>query len=101
MLSNLLGNAVKFTPDGGKISVATKITGKNIQVAVSDNGCGIPKAEQTHIFEKFSQLTNLQRQGLGLGLYISKWIADEHGGAIAVESAPNDGSTFTLTLPAL
>ncbi|MEO5667454.1 MAG: ATP-binding protein [Bdellovibrionota bacterium] len=99
VLSNLVGNALKFTPEGGSITLEAHRNGSQIEVCVSDTGKGILVAEQSRIFEKFSQLGTLSRQGLGLGLHISKWIIEAHEGKIWVKSEPGKGSTFTFSLP--
>lgn len=104
MVENLAGNAVKFTPDGGNIAiyVTTAADGQYVLVRVTDDGIGIDKAEQPYIFDKFYQVnTSLARKysGSGLGLALAKQVADLHGGTITVESEPNKGSTFTISMP--
>ena len=99
VLSNLIGNAVKFTPDGGSIFLSAKINAAEVQVAVRDTGIGIPPEKLQVIFERFAQLAKKDRQGLGLGLYISKLIIEAHQGRLWVESALGEGSTFKFTIP--
>ncbi len=99
VLSNLIGNALKHTPRGGTVSLEAHPNNGEIEIAITDTGPGIPLEEQSRIFEKFSQLGIDTRQGLGLGLYISKWIVEAHGGKIGVRSKPGHGSTFTFTVP--
>lgn len=102
-LRNLIGNAVKFTPDGGRVSVVAQSTPRGIEVSVSDTGPGIPKESLSTIFEKFHQATVKgypQMKGTGLGLAITKQIITSHGGTIWAESEPGQGSTFTFVLPA-
>jgi signal transduction histidine kinase len=99
VMSNLIGNALKHTPKGGKIDVEASSVDKWVVVSVKDSGPGISALAQKKIFDKFSQLGINTRQGLGLGLYISKWIVEAHGGTIAVLSEPEHGSTFTFMLP--
>jgi signal transduction histidine kinase len=98
VLSNLLDNALKFTPPGGSIRVRVERSGPGYIVSVSDTGIGIPKAALSSIFERFEQL-DADRSGLGLGLYISSWIVEAHGGRMWAESEVGRGSTFYLTLP--
>jgi signal transduction histidine kinase len=99
VLSNLINNALKFTPDGGSIVVKTEVIGKEIVVSVWDTGPGIPDEKMKLIFERFAQLSSSDRRGLGLGLYISKMLVEAHSGRIWVESKLGKGSTFFFTLP--
>lgn len=100
VLSNLIHNAIKFTAGGGDIRVRVARAGRFYQVSVSDTGVGIPDGELTGIFERFRQLNHLShRTGLGLGLYISKWIVEAHGGRIWAESKVGVGTTVHFTLP--
>jgi signal transduction histidine kinase len=99
VLSNLLRNAIHFTPTGGSITIRVAVEEKGCRISVSDTGIGIPIAQQSRIFDRFQQLRSSDRRGLGLGLYISKRIIDAHGGRIWVESRPGVGSTFHVTLP--
>ena len=102
VLSNLVGNAIKFTPAKGQICVSCQRTGpegKEVQVSVSDTGEGIAPEKIKTIFERFSQIHNQDRRGIGLGLYIAKMMVEEHPGRIWVESKLGEGSTFHFTLP--
>ena len=102
VLSNLIGNAIKFTPAKGRIWVSCQKTGPagdEVQVSVSDTGEGIAPEKITTIFERFSQIRNQDRRGIGLGLYIAKMMVEEHPGRIWVESKLGEGSTFHFTLP--
>ena len=99
VLSNLIGNSVKFTPNGGTIKLSARKQGTQVEVSVTDNGSGIPEEAQVKIFERFSQLTMNDRRGLGLGLFIAKWIVEAHKGCIWVTSEVGKGSTFSFTLP--
>jgi signal transduction histidine kinase len=99
VLSNLIHNAIKFTPKGGSICVTAARSGDGCIVSVADTGIGIPHTELTSIFQRFRQLTGRDRTGLGLGLYISMWIIEAHGGRIWAESEPGAGATFHFTLP--
>ncbi len=99
VLSNLISNALKFTPEGGVVTVKTEQTGPEIKVSVTDDGPGIPETQKLQIFERFAQLQNKDRRGLGLGLYISKNLVESHHGKLWVDSNPGKGSSFSFTLP--
>ncbi len=99
VLSNLVGNAIKFTPEGGAIEIAAKLTKDEMQVSIRDNGPGIPVDKKDFIFGRFSQLGSQDRKGLGLGLYVSKLLIEAHNGRIWVESEIGKGSTFFFTIP--
>lgn len=100
VLSNLVGNAVKYTNPGGQILLSVKRIEDSILVSIKDEGPGIPYEKLDVIFERFSQLNGKDRKGVGLGLFISKWIIESHSGKISVESVVGEGSTFSFTLPA-
>jgi PAS domain S-box-containing protein len=100
VLTNLLGNAVKFTPEGGLIRVEAEPHGPDaVEFSVSDSGPGIAPEVIPNIFEPFTQARDGATLGTGLGLAIAKGIVEAHGGRISVESAPGAGSTFRFTLP--
>ncbi len=99
ILSNLVGNAVKFTPAGGRISISATSGDGAVQIAVSDTGPGIPADRLDQVFGRFWQADRADRRGLGLGLAIAKAIVDAHGGRIWVESEEGNGTTFYFTLP--
>ena len=99
ILSNLIGNAVKFTPEGGSVIVKAEDTESEIKVSISDTGPGIPEEQKLRIFDRFAQLGNKDRRGLGLGLYISKTLVESHHGKIWATSKPGEGSIFCFTLP--
>jgi signal transduction histidine kinase len=99
VLANLLSNAIKFTPEGGRISIRVEPEGEEVRFSVSDTGSGITKDMQERIFERFWQVLESDKRGLGLGLYISKCIIEAHGGRIWTESQMEAGSTFFFTLP--
>mgnify|MGYP000863314543 FL=1 len=101
VLSNLISNAIKFSPDGGIITVESKKVGSDCQVSVSDVGVGIKDVEKPLLFQKFYQASNQNgiKRGTGLGLFISKGIIEAHGGKIWVENNSPKGSRFIFTLP--
>jgi signal transduction histidine kinase len=99
VLSNLIGNALKFSPKGSVITLAAKNLGQEVEISVTDDGPGISEDKKTKIFERFSQLKSEDRRGLGLGLYITKWIVEAHKGKIRVNSHVGKGSSFIFTLP--
>jgi signal transduction histidine kinase len=99
VLTNLVGNALKFTPKGGRVSVRVESTGDEVWFSVSDTGEGIPEDRLTQIFDRFFQTRTNDRRGLGLGLFIVKSIVKAHGGRVWAESTPGKGSTFVFTLP--
>lgn len=98
VLANLVSNAIKFTPAGGRVSMGVRAEKNEIVFSVADTGIGIPSAELKSIFERFRQISR-DRHGLGLGLHISKSIIEAHGGRVWVESEPGSGSTFYFGLP--
>jgi len=100
VLTNILSNAIKFTPKGGRIDVHLGETPDHVQVCVADNGPGIPPAEQAHVFEKFYVVSDRRGlSGLGLGLFIAQEMIQLHGGCIWVDSRPGEGSTFCFLVP--
>ena len=103
VVSNLLNNAAKYTPQGGLISLVTKIDGTSVEIEVSDNGIGIAPDMQSKIFDIFTQVINASensKHGLGIGLALVKQLVELHGGTIALFSEGlNEGSTFKVRLP--
>jgi PAS domain S-box-containing protein len=99
VVSNLVGNALKFTPEGGRVELRAARAGEEVRIAVRDNGPGMSDEERGRIFDPYWQAGRTARLGAGLGLTISKGIVESHGGRLIVESAPGQGSTFTFTLP--
>jgi PAS domain S-box-containing protein len=102
VLSNLVGNAIKYSPGGGLIRVGGWVKDDQVGVYVSDEGIGIPASEQERIFERFARVDNsLTRQmpGAGLGLFLVRTVIEAHGGRVWVDSRPGQGSTFNFTLP--
>ena len=101
-LINLLTNAIKFTPDGGRVTVSTRRAGDRVRIEVADTGIGIPLEDQAKVFDRFfrsSSAAHLAVPGTGLGLAITKMIVEGHGGQIEVSSTPGEGTRFILTLP--
>jgi two-component system sensor histidine kinase GlrK len=96
-LRNLIGNAVKFTPQGHRIKISARFNDRDLEVSVADEGPGIPEEKLVTIFDKFKSYHN--RKGTGLGLAIVKNIIKAHGGRVWAESTPGQGSTFTFALP--
>lgn len=100
VLSNLLGNAIKYSPDGGTITVRARRDGGRMVVSVLDEGVGIPEEEQTHLFERFYRSAGTNDvKGLGLGLYVTRRVVEAHGGEVGVRSTVGKGSEFFFTLP--
>jgi PAS domain S-box-containing protein len=99
---NLISNAIKYSPSGTEVTVATSSDEEAVFIEVSDQGYGIPEADQSRIFEKFYRVPRVQDAGVpgtGLGLALVREIAELHGGSVAVRSQVNSGSTFTLRIP--
>ena len=99
-LSNLIGNALKFTPQGGTIVVTASAVEGGVAFTVSDDGPGIPEHEQGRLFDRFWQAERHGRTGAGLGLAIVRGIAEAHGGRVDVVSSSDEGASFSLILPA-
>jgi two-component system phosphate regulon sensor histidine kinase PhoR len=102
LFRNLIGNAIKYSPLGGRIMLLAKVEKGNIQVDVQDTGFGIPSADLPFIFDRFYRVRegrNSEVEGNGLGLAIVKSIAEQHGGQVNVESQQDKGSCFTVILP--
>lgn len=102
LFTNLIGNGVKFSPDGGNIEITMRTEENILHLDVTDYGLGIPEKELKHLFQKFYRIDNSDRRkigGTGLGLAISKEIATVHDGAVTVSSIEGKGSTFTVSLP--
>jgi signal transduction histidine kinase len=119
VLSNIIGNAIKYTPDGGRIIVSARAKGDRVMISVRDNGRGIPPEDMPVLFDKFHRgrpaphseamrgattdaefLEDADMSGVGLGLYLGRNVMEQMGGRIGVESEVGRGSTFTLHLPA-
>ncbi len=102
VIQNLVNNAIKYTPDGGQISVIAQHYEKQVLLEVEDNGLGIPPAAMPFVFDKFFRVKDADRseiEGTGLGLAICKSIIEKYGGRIWVQSQHHQGSTFAFTLP--
>ncbi|NTW03502.1 MAG: ATP-binding protein, partial [Oscillochloris sp.] len=99
---NLLGNAVKYSPHGGMISVWAELADTIVSVYVRDQGIGIPSSALPHLFTRFYRAPNARMQAsssMGVGLFVVRELVQAHGGSIMVESAEGEGSTFTVRLP--
>ena len=101
VLSNLVGNAIKFTPRMGTVGVHAKSVGDEIVFIVRDSGEGIPKEHLPHVFDRYWTMKEGNPTGTGLGLYITQGIVEAHGGQIVAESEPGQGSEFRFTVPRL
>lgn len=102
VIENLLDNAIRYTKGKGKVEILLKKRDENLYFEIKDNGVGIPREDQKHIFKKFFRSSNAMRhqtQGSGLGLYIAKAIIEKSGGKIGFRSQENKGSTFWFILP--
>jgi signal transduction histidine kinase len=99
VLSNLVGNALKFTPTGGTVTIEAESVPGEVRCSVRDTGPGLSEEEMDRIFDPFWQAEKTARLGFGLGLKIAKCIVEAHGGSLSVESVPGQGSTFSFTLP--
>jgi signal transduction histidine kinase len=99
VLSNLIGNSIKFTPEDGSVTLTIQKNKSEFQISICDTGPGIADDKKLTIFNRFAQLHNKDRQGLGLGLYISKMFVEAHHGKLWVTSSIGHGSTFHFTLP--
>ena len=99
ILLNLLANAVKFTPDGGRVDLSARQLHDVVEISVRDNGIGIAPHDQARIFEEFARAGSNAQEGTGLGLTLTQKLVALHGGRISLESALGQGSTFTFTLP--
>ena len=100
VLGNLVGNALKFTPAGGRVAIDAKAEGNEVVLSVHDSGVGIPTNELPHVFDRYWHARRGgAAHGTGLGLAIARGIVERHGGRIWVESTLGVGSTFSFTLP--
>ena len=101
-MMNVLGNAIKYTPDGGHIRINAGSTEETVWMEVCDDGIGIPEKDRAHIFDRFYRVDKARSRetgGTGLGLSIVRQLVTLHHGTVSVDSAPGKGSTFTVRLP--
>jgi len=102
VITNLLLNAIKYTPEKGSITLSVKDRDRTVLIEVADNGIGIPDNEIRHVFDEFFRASNarkVEKDGTGLGLSIAKYVVERHGGEICVESGDKQGAKFTIILP--
>ena len=102
LIDNLVSNAIKFTPEGGRVDVRVRALSKRAVFEVRDSGIGIPASEREHLFQRFYRTSNATEQaiqGTGLGLAISKAIVEAHDGRITLTSEEDVGTTFRVELP--
>ncbi|MCH9731268.1 MAG: sensor histidine kinase [Actinomycetia bacterium] len=102
-IANLVANAIAYSPDGSSVSISRRRRGDNIEIAITDRGIGIARADQERVFERFFRVDQARSRatgGTGLGLAIVKHVAANHNGSIRLWSQPGTGSTFTLSIPA-
>jgi signal transduction histidine kinase len=102
LLQNLIENAIKYTPDNGKIQIKTELGEKCVHITITDTGIGIPAEQKSRLFTKFFRAQNAIKSstvGSGLGLFIAKQIIERHGGTITFESEVGKGTTFYINLP--
>jgi heavy metal sensor kinase len=101
LMLNLIENAIRYTPEGGRVQIKAEDSPGELRIQVADTGIGIPPETATHVFERFyrgDQARSRQNGGFGLGLSIVKWIAESHNGSVELSSKPGLGSTFTVSL---
>jgi signal transduction histidine kinase len=101
VIRNLVGNAIRYSPEGGPVTIRSRAIPGYLEVSVQDEGIGLTREQQKHVFDKFYQVSapGVDKGGIGVGLTISKLIVESHGGQIGVTSEPGAGSTFTFTVP--
>ena len=99
-LANLLDNALRLTPEGGRVTLSARSTGDLVEIRVSDTGPGIPEDQLPHVFDRYWQREDNGKGSVGLGLTIVKGVVDAHGGEVDVTSELGVGTTFTLRFPA-
>jgi signal transduction histidine kinase len=102
LVINLLDNAIRYTPSGGRVRAELQAAGGSVFLRVSDTGIGIAPEDAARVFERFyraGEARSRQNGGFGLGLAIVRWIAESHRGTVDCKSGPGEGSTFTVTLP--
>ncbi|HEX4929361.1 MAG TPA: ATP-binding protein [Gaiellaceae bacterium] len=99
LIDNLISNAVKYSDSGAEVCVQAQVDDGHVVVCVRDTGPGVAVEHQDHIFEKFGRAAGNAKPGTGLGLFLARSFAEEHGGSLTVDSRPGEGATFTLRLP--
>ncbi len=99
VFENLIGNAIKYSPDGGQVEIKGERTDGLYKVTVADEGIGLDPMQQKHVFQKFYRANPSKTMGLGIGLYLVKHIIESHNGRIWFDSSPGKGTTFSFTLP--
>ena len=99
MFENLIGNALKFTEKGGRITIGATARDNEVEFFVADTGCGIAPESLPHVFDRFWRANRTDQQGTGFGLTIARGIVEAHGGRIRVESTIGRGTTFFFTIP--
>ncbi len=102
VLSNLIDNAIKYSPENTVVSLATRETGDKIEIVIEDQGIGIPEADMQNLFSRFYRVKNdttIKVKGTGLGLYLSRYFIEAHQGTISVDSKPDNGTRFIIQLP--
>jgi hypothetical protein len=104
VIDNVVGNAIKYSPNGAPVGVRVVEDDRSVRIAVTDRGIGVPPDELKFLFERFARASNAKRsaiKGTGLGLYLAKTLVERHGGNVEVQSTLGEGSTFTIVLPRL
>jgi signal transduction histidine kinase len=99
VVGNILGNAIKFTPEHGRVTMTAAANDNHVAFHITDTGPGIAAPDLDHLFDNFWQAQRTDHRGVGLGLAIAKGVVEAHGGKIWCESVPGQGSTFSFTLP--
>jgi signal transduction histidine kinase len=99
VFANLVGNAIKFTPQGGRVQIRVVARPGCVQFSVADTGPGIADDHLRHVFDRYWRLHKRSRNGTGLGLSIVRGIIEAHGGSVSVDTAPGAGATFHFSLP--
>lgn len=99
VINNLIGNALKFTPENGRVNISADVVDSYLEVSFADNGPGIPEEERERIFEKFAQVKGSERRGAGLGLTFCKMVVEAHGGTLVVGESDLGGALFQMRLP--
>ena len=99
ILTNIIANAVKYSPEGTSVSISAFLDGDSVKITVSDEGPGISPEQQKRVFSRYKRAANSGASGSGLGLYLAKSLAERLGGNILLESVVGKGSIFTVVLP--